>query len=85
MGCTHPLRRRFGALHQCPLGVGSTLPLPLYADERLHIPMTNRITQVPERSCLEIDQESRQAESLGSLISRRPKVSLAVPGERWRH
>ena len=27
--------------HQCPLEVGSKLPLPLYADVRLHIPMTH--------------------------------------------
>ena len=36
-----PLRREVDALHQCPLGVGSKLPLPLYADVRLHIPMTH--------------------------------------------
>ena len=41
MGCTDPLRRGVGAPHQCPLGVGSKLPLPLYADVRLHIPMTH--------------------------------------------
>ena len=29
------------APHQCPLGVGSKLPLPLYADVRLHILMTH--------------------------------------------
>ena len=26
--------------HQCPLGVGGKLPLPFYADVRLHLPMT---------------------------------------------
>ena len=32
VGCTDPLRREMGAPHQCPLGVGSKLPLSLYAD-----------------------------------------------------
>ena len=32
VGCTDPLRREIGAPHQCPLGVGSKLPLSLYAD-----------------------------------------------------
>ena len=50
MGSTEPLRRKLGAPHpskgvgaphQCPLGVGTKLPLPLYADVRLHIPMTH--------------------------------------------
>ena len=41
MGCTDPLRRGVSAPHQCPLGVGSKLPLPLCADVRLHIPMTH--------------------------------------------
>ena len=38
---SNPLRREVGSPHQCPLGVGSKLPLPLYADVRLHIPMTH--------------------------------------------
>ena len=43
MGCTGPLRRWVGAPHQYLLGVGSKQPLPLYADVRLHIPMTEHI------------------------------------------
>ena len=54
MGCADPLRRTLrrtlrktlkrgvGAPHQCPLGSVGELPLPLYADVRLHIPMTHR-------------------------------------------
>ena len=34
-----------GAPHQCPLAVESKLPLPHYADVRLHIPMTHRNTR----------------------------------------
>ena len=34
LGCIDPLRREVGAPHQCPFGVGSKLPLPLYADVR---------------------------------------------------
>ena len=33
-GCTDPLRRGVGAPRQCPLGVGSKLFLPLFADVR---------------------------------------------------
>ena len=36
-----PVESGVDAPHQCPLGVGSKLPLPLYADVRLHIPMTH--------------------------------------------
>ena len=47
MGCTDPLRSlRWGCLkyhHPWPLEVGSKLPLLLYADVRLHIPMTHHI------------------------------------------
>ena len=32
IGCTDPLRRGVGAPHQCPLGVGSKLPLLRDAD-----------------------------------------------------
>ena len=32
MGCADPLRRGVGAPHQCPLRVGSKLPLLLDAD-----------------------------------------------------
>ena len=38
-----PLEGAAGSTHhQCPPWVGSKLPLPLYADVRLHIPMTHR-------------------------------------------
>ena len=40
-GAPTPLEE--GAPHQCPLRVGSKLPLPSYADVRLHIPMTHHI------------------------------------------
>ena len=43
MGCTNLLRRGVGAPHQCSLElVASKLPLPFYADLRLHVPMTHR-------------------------------------------
>ena len=38
MGCIDPLRRGVGAPHQCALESA----LPLYADLRLHIPVTHR-------------------------------------------
>ena len=38
---TDPLRRGASGLHQCPPKVGSKPPLPLYADFRLHPPMTH--------------------------------------------
>ena len=37
-----PLRRGVCAPHQCPLEVGSKLPLPLRVDAWFHIPMTHR-------------------------------------------
>ena len=44
MGCTDPLSSRgVGAPHQCPLGVGSKLPLPLDADVHTYILMTQHI------------------------------------------
>ena len=42
MGCTDSLGRGVGAPPSVFSRVGSKLPLPLYADVRLHIPMTHR-------------------------------------------
>ena len=42
MGCTDPIRRGVGAPHQCPLEVGSKLPLSLYPDVRFNFLMTHR-------------------------------------------
>ena len=44
MGCTDPLRRGVGAPHQCPLesAAGYLCHFILYADVRLHVPMTHR-------------------------------------------
>ena len=47
---------RLGASHQCPLEVGRKLPLPLYADVRLLIPMTHnhaRLRKTRHRNILQ--------------------------------
>ena len=42
MGCTDPLRRGARCTPSVSSRIGGKLPLPLYADVRLHIPMTHR-------------------------------------------
>ena len=77
MGCTDPLRRRgVGAPHQCPLGVGSTLPLPQYANVRLHITMTHndgrlQFGDARQASLLSMDTDARviRFDSFSKILS----------------
>ena len=48
----HRPLRRFGVPHQCPLEVGSKLPLPLYADMQLSITMPHHHGRSPLFSSL---------------------------------
>ena len=71
MGCTDPVRRGVGAPHQCPLGsVASYLQL-IYADVRLHIPMTSHSGYgniSPETFCDVVDKQRADVSAISQKV-----------------